>query len=102
MNDWISVKEKLPDKSGYCLVFCECESNIEKHIFLCYFDEIVSKFGKWNKIFDPFTLEVIDEEWKALSIVSHWIAIPEPPEQDDMCFCTIDDKIQAIDRYGHM
>jgi hypothetical protein len=55
MSEWISVKERLPDKNGRYLI---CTKYTSKRIELTLFED-----GEW-----------------AYYKVSHWMALPEAPK----------------------
>lgn len=61
---WISVEERLPEEDGNYLVNCSsavCESNFS-----------IRREAHW---LDPV------EEWEKYEDVTHWMALPEPPQE---------------------
>lgn len=82
---WISVNEKLPNYSELqneqVIVLLE-----DGNIFSTEFNEDAegeSIFGMWENKFAPGTLGFIDSEWVSLETVTHWMPIPELPEDGD-------------------
>ena len=80
---WISVKDRLPTyaelKDEYVLVLFE-----DGTICSTAFDECIegeSIFGEWRQNFDPVTLGATDSDWWPLEGVTHWMPLPEPPEE---------------------
>lgn len=59
--EWISVNERLPDKSGIYII----ELKERKYEYLAYFDVRLYADGKWLNIPDKLT-------------VTHWMPMPEP------------------------
>ena len=59
-QEWISVKERLPEESGDYLVYCGEYDGI---CVLHY--EVLKTKGKWGS------------KWKE---VTHWMPLPEPPK----------------------
>lgn len=62
---WISVKDRLPEKSGYYLVFADIGRR-----------EVLS-YSKKYQAFNAFD-DVYSEEY--VIPVSHWMPIPNPPK----------------------
>ena len=61
MNEWINVKDRLPDKTGCYLVFYSRGKSIDVSLF---------KNEKWC------------EEW-GNHIITHWMPLPKPPKESD-------------------
>ena len=61
MNEWISVKDRLPEKTGSLIVFCDGISDCGY-----YFHD--------TKDFDADGMADGGNE-----IVTHWMPLPEPP-----------------------
>ena len=68
VQEWISVKDRLPGAGGY--VFC-----IAKRNPFSRFMPMVARIEK-NGWANPITEQYISE-------VTHWMSLPEPPEEDD-------------------
>ena len=62
MSEWISVKDRLPNVHQRVLVYCQSKT-IEKHVTACMY------MGGY------FSRKVRN--------VTHWMPLPEPPEEDD-------------------
>lgn len=64
MNEWISVKERLPDRFEYVLVYCK---------------------GLRRDIFVSYGYRYDDTGWYVdgiyTTVVTHWMPLPEPPEE---------------------
>lgn len=66
-NEWISVKDRLPEKDGMYLIFSPY-TNKEGGIVYC------NRFlTKGNPIFPPNSFE-------SISKVTHWMPLPEAPK----------------------
>lgn len=57
MSEWISVKDRLPEKSGYYLIWTE-----HSYYLIGFFSSNIDN-GKWDWI-----------------DVTHWMPLPEPPK----------------------
>ena len=66
-ESWISVKDRLPEKNGAYLVFCDGES-----VFSAFYER-GREHSEWT---DDY------EEYCDLD-VSHWMPLPEPPKGDE-------------------
>lgn len=64
VNEWISVKDRLPEKSGYYLYFSKYpHGGLQDGIGVSYFQH---KVKEWKKVYTP--------------TVTHWMPLPEPPK----------------------
>ena len=72
MSEWISVRDRLPEAGGY--VVC-----IAKRNPFSRFMPMVARIEK-NGWVNPITEQYISE-------VTHWMPLPEPPEEDDHSIC---------------
>jgi hypothetical protein len=66
MSEWISVEDELPEKSGY--VFVVHKSNLP----------FVASYGVWG---EEFTV-VGGGEDSVVHEVTHWMPLPEPPNNN--------------------
>ncbi len=65
--EWISVKDRLPEKSGYYLYFASSPYiGLQNGIGVSYF---MHKAKDWKKVYTPY--------------VTHWMELPEPPTQKE-------------------
>lgn len=82
MSEWISVKDRLPDKEGIYLCFYRyCGCDIFRILSFAFNLEEVDEFdfkgqnrsGWYNR----------DSEWGyyEMSEVTHWMPLPEPPKK---------------------
>lgn len=76
---WISVKDRLPEKDGEYLVFTE-----QRDCFNALFESEIGdggEFGVWLNSYHPDTLGFLDSEWQEYEGITHWMPLPEPPEE---------------------
>ena len=67
MNEWISVKDRLPNNGQRVLIYCKEIDEVQVGIFV---DQ--------NKTF------ILFEMWNiSIEHVTHWCEIPEPPKEND-------------------
>ncbi len=81
MSEWISVKDRIPDKSGRYLVYTKLGSC---NVFIAEYDGGIddeNKFGERFKERDAYTHEVIGYEWWPYYEITHWMLLPDPPEK---------------------
>lgn len=67
-TEWISVKERLPEKEGYYITFALCSDNgviPMKFVFTTVRGQKVKRW-EWNGRISPW-------------VVTHWMPLPEPP-----------------------
>jgi hypothetical protein len=64
MNEWISVDERLPEKTGDYLCAWNCGS-IDPHVRV-----IIGRYSDKSKSFSKF-------DW---NYVTHWMPLPAPPD----------------------
>lgn len=67
MNEWISVKDRLPEKSASVLI---CATG---HRVTAYYD----------KVKEVFRLTEDENLYYLTEYVTHWMPLPEPPESED-------------------
>ena len=66
MSEWISVKDRLPEKNGKYLVCVDGGKIIPRYVITCWY---------WNGKFEDF-------QHYTTRFVSFWMPLPEPPEVD--------------------
>ena len=71
VQEWISVRDKLPDQSGEVLVIAS--GNPQKNITLNCAYELAE--------YDPYDGWIMEmwPEWED-AVVTHWMPLPEPPK----------------------
>ena len=71
VQEWISVKDKLPDQSGEVLVIVS--GNPQKNITLDCAYELAE--------YDPYSEWIMEmwPEWED-AVVTHWMPLPQPPK----------------------
>lgn len=68
VQEWISVKERLPDKPGYYLTFAHGKTGGYCHVHYHYPNDLYKKV--------PFA---IGENHPAYYPPTHWMPLPQPP-----------------------
>ena len=73
LNEWISVKDKLPEKDGnYLVTACDEGCSAGEGIWYSMVVVVAEYYkGSWTW-YDEYSLE---------GIVTHWMPMPEPPEE---------------------
>lgn len=66
MSEWISVKDRLPEKTGLYLIY---EQKYNPMMETCFY----SNCSGWQYGFSDSDAELI----------THWMPLPEPPEIED-------------------
>lgn len=69
---WIPVAERLPGKAGHYIVFVELKCNGQK----------ISAWTQVTWFFEEFILECPEDEKCFVATVTHWMPLPEPPEEE--------------------
>lgn len=64
MNEWISVKDRLPNKSGHYLAYIKNRNAI-------YVE-------KWEN-----NLWFLYDWWGITDDITHWMPFPEPPKEEE-------------------
>lgn len=72
---WIPCSERLPEEDGEYLAL------IDGTAHRIHFAPNYKQFGYWNMTWDIATLAAVDTEWDAFETVTHWMPLPEPPEE---------------------
>ena len=74
MNNWISVRDRLPDEDGTYITFTNATGKSKGVIAQRFVTEVVRgvkvKRWKYNDRISPW-------------IVTHWQPLPEPPKEDN-------------------
>lgn len=84
VNQWISVKERFPDKDGDYLCYLECGLAIQ-----ATFDSTIAsegdKFplGEWLQVYNSDTRDFTDSMWEEYNAITHWQPLPKPPKDGD-------------------
>jgi len=64
MSEWISVKDRLPDSSGYYLIACDSPYRGKQDgVNISYYQH---KACNWKAVYNP--------------CVTHWMPLPKSPE----------------------
>ena len=76
MSNWISVKDALPSDGGEYLVVRHFLDTPYRHIDICGFDAENKEFGKVDLDFAE-----AEEGWYYIDDATHWMRLPEMPEE---------------------
>ena len=76
---WVPVTERMPEGVDEVMVLDEAGN-----IFNSCFDDCQDehKFGSWSGYYDPTTLGFVDGVWVPWEGVTHWMPLPEPPQEE--------------------
>jgi len=86
MNNWISLKNRLPEEGKEVLLFLSNELNLRRY------DEVQTKYGigvldgiKFYAQLPKCECESIEFCSNILELkeVSHWMDLPEPPKENE-------------------
>jgi hypothetical protein len=80
-NRWISVEDRLPEKSGEYLVYTEMKDIFNAEFDGCFGEN--GEFGCWKSYYDSHTLGFLDAEWTPYDGITHWMPLPESPEGEN-------------------
>lgn len=72
MSNWISVKERLPEESGFFITWQGISKYIGRPEILYYHKDEDDGF-KWS---------TTKNGWTAGLKITHWMPLPEPPEEE--------------------
>lgn len=78
LSEWISVKERLPEEFGQCLVYCQERSTYWETISCDGKRKVEESRESWWRYIDKSEFEPgegFDHE-----NVTHWMPLPEPPD----------------------
>jgi hypothetical protein len=76
VQEWISVKDRLPDESGLYITF-GCTAVPVR--WLHNFDKNVGKFGAWWN-YEPDGKEHPRYRFIEAGNITHWMPLPQPPK----------------------
>lgn len=71
MSNWISVKDRQPEKSGRYLVYIKTRGGFS--------DCRTTEYSARHKAFNAF--DILEDIRYAFDDVTHWMPLPEPPEE---------------------
>lgn len=75
-NEWVSVEDRLPTKSGEYFVY-----TTDENISTAEFDEDCGEFGFWKEYYQDGAY--LHSEWIKADWITHWMPIPAPPGKDN-------------------
>ena len=78
VNQWISVKDCLPEESGDYLVWALFACEEYPTYSIVHYDADFEAFGEWDDIFDPHTFRFLDSEFEEIKGVIARMPLPEP------------------------
>jgi hypothetical protein len=73
MNNWISVKERLPEKDLSVLVYAPHNEFLERKFWVAELVENIDNNKYWDYTDGEYMLSFED--------VTHWQPLPEPPKK---------------------
>lgn len=73
-NEWVSVEERLPAKSGQYFAY-----TTEENMNFVEFDEDCGEFGFWKEYYQDGAY--LDSEWVKADWITHWMSLPAPPDR---------------------
>lgn len=77
-TQWISVSERLPEKSGKYLLWRNAPYEDKAHYFIGNYDADVEDFGEWQEKYAPITFGYLDSDFIDYGEVLAWMPLPEP------------------------
>ena len=77
MKDWISVKDRLPEKGIDVLV---CEMKFEHKYPNIGIGELDQEGNWWYSIGEEIQKEDYDQDYRS---ITHWMPLPEPPKPSE-------------------
>ena len=80
---WISVEERLPEKTGAYLVWMLWPCDEYPVHSIINFDADCEEFGEWEEYYDHESLGWAGSDFKRIENVYAWMPLPEPPEGGD-------------------
>lgn len=79
MAEWISVKDRLPEKNGRYLCCLKSLRKTKTQVILGFalnleeFDDLFFRGKKYSGFFE-------EQEFYEVNCVTHWMPLPEPPK----------------------
>lgn len=73
-NEWVSVEERLPAKSGQYFAY-----TTEENMNFVEFDEDCGEFGFWKEYYQDGAY--LDSEWVKADWITHWMSLPVPLDE---------------------
>ena len=86
VQQWISVKDRLPDAAGYECIVCAVNENYNQtHVFTAHTG--YGEPGWWtsNVHYMSRATSPSDNRLHPALKVTHWMPLPEPPKEADKC-----------------
>lgn len=75
---WISVKDKLPNKTSSYLVVLDGED-----IDIRLFNSKEDPYQTWSSMLNKFIVLNSRGEWQSTNRVTHWMPLPELPDMEE-------------------
>lgn len=72
-NEWVSVEDRLPTKSGEYFAY-----TTDENINIIEFDEDYGEFGFRKEYYQDGAY--LDSEWVKADWITHWMPLPTPPD----------------------
>lgn len=83
VGGWISVKDRLPDAAGYeCLVCAVNENYNQTHVFTAHTGYGEPGWWTGNVHYMSRAASPSDNRLHPALKVTHWMPLPEPPEEE--------------------
>ena len=80
MAEWISVKDRLPEKAGIYIVHIRQDNvNYIRNVFAARYSAEQKIWAIGETIEDTLLMNAITQSHKHI-YVSHWMPLPEPPK----------------------
>ena len=73
-NEWVSVEDRLPTKSGEYFAY-----TTDENINIIEFDEDYGEFGFRKEYYQDGAY--LDSEWVKADWITHWMPLPTPPDR---------------------
>ena len=82
---WVPVTERLPEKTGTYLAWMKwdlTEADEEPRAYPVLYDADAEGFGWWKSYYDGDTLGWAGEDFVRYEGITHWMSLPQPPEEE--------------------